>query len=877
MSDQINAFFQFFEVKLGLRPTIIATIALVVIPVLIFLLLLLLSKLRSARDIIGQLAKRLGYEPPFDDGMEILHEEFKKEVVERGKDKKIEQLELRIEDLMVQGTKKEASLTAAQQRAKELEEQLQQTLGRSDEVMAQANEQAQAHRIAAEQFEQHMRNMEAGHVSSLGAAQQRAIELEELLQQATHRNDEVMAQAGEQVQARQAAVEQLEQRIRDMESDHVGNLRALQQRWNELEEELRQASLQNEMLTAQAGDQAQAHRTTVEQLEQRIHETETESGANLAAFEQRSSELTEQVQQLSLENENLRSQAGEQARVHESAREQLELRIHDLETASVAKLAALEQRSKGLEDQLQQATLQNESMATQADEQARAHRTFVEQLEQRIREIDAESFANLSALEQHSRELEEQLRQAAQEREQVAAQAGEQAQTHRTTVEQLEQRIRDLEAGSFSNQAEIEQRSRELEEQLRQATQRHEQVAAQAGEQAQTHRTTVEQLEQRIREMEAGSFANQAEIEQRSRELEERLRQATEQHEQVAARAREQAQTHRTTVEQLEQRIREMEAGSFANQAEIEQRSRELEERLRQATEQHEQVAAQAGEQAQTHRTTVEQLEQRIRDMEAESSTNLAALEQRSRDLEEQLQIAKGQNENEGSIATQEALEQRAELERLGMRIRDLEAEKLAGEFHLKTVQAQVKELEAQLQLTADRTASERTVATEADTANGEASKMEAAVNASAQLLRRAEWITGCAIGAIRPLGVVAAEAYAIAAFAADPHNLAASQLLAELTKLRRSSIERLPSVIEAVATFDQGAAGFFGSDRAGNADLAEREAQRRYHAGLDRSALLALNMSLALRQQTGGDESKGTQKLQEMKITLLERIGNKV
>lgn len=89
--------------------------------------------------------------------------------------------------------------------------------------------------------------------------------------------------------------------------------------------------------------------------------------------------------------------------------------------------------------------------------------------------------------------------------------------------------------------------------------------------------------------------------------------------------------------------------------------------------------------------------------------------------------------------------------------------------------------------------------------------------------------------------------------------------------------MERLPSVIEAVATFDQGAAGFFGSDRAGNADLAEREAQRRYHAGLDRSALLALNMSLALRQQTGGDESKGTQKLQEMKITLLERIGNKV
>jgi hypothetical protein len=820
MSDQINAFFQFFEVKLGLRPTIIATIALVVIPVLIFLLLLLLSKLRSARDIIGQLAKRLGYEPPYDDGMEILNEEFKKEVVERGKEKKIEQLELRIEDLMVQGTKKDASLTAAQQRAKELDEQLKQALSRSDEVMAQANEQAQAHRIAAEQFEQHMRNMEAGHVSSLAAAQQRAIELEERLQQVTDRNNEVTAQAGERAQAHQTAIEQLEQRVRDMESDHVGNLRALQQRWNELEEELRQASLQNEMLTAQAGDQAQAHRTSVEQLEQRIHEIETESGANLAAFEQRSSELAEQVQQMSLENENLRSQAGEQARVHENAREQLELRIRDMEAASAAKMAALEQRSKGLEEQLQQATLQNESLAAQAGEQERTHRTFVEQLEQRIREIDSESLANLSALEQRSRELEEQLRQATLQNEQVAAQAGEQAEAHRTTVEQLELRIRDMEAGSFDSQAALEHRSRELEEQLRQATLQHEQDAAQAGEQAEAHRTTVEQLEQRIRDMDAGSFANQAEIEQRSRELEEQL--------------------HHASLE-------------------------------------NEKLTAQANEHLQAHRTFVEQVEQRIRDMEAESSANLAALERRSREVEEQLQRTISRHEDEGSITNQEALEQRAKLERMEMQIRDLEAEKLAGEFHLKTVQAQVKQLEAQLQLTADQIASETVAATDADPANGEATQMKAAVNASAQLLRRAEWITGCAIGAIRPLGVVAAEAYAVAAFAADPQNLAASQLLAELTKLRRSSIERLPSVMEAVATFDQGAAGFFGSDRAGNADLAEREAQRRYHAGLDRSALLALNMSLALRQQTSGTESKGTQKLQEMKITLLERIGNKI
>jgi hypothetical protein len=391
------------------------------------------------------------------------------------------------------------------------------------------------------------------------------------------------------------------------------------------------------------------------------------------------------------------------------------------------------------------------------------------------------------------------------------------------------------------------------------------------------HRATIEQLEQRSRDMETGSQAGQVVLEQRSKELEEKLQRVSAENERLTAHGVEQAQANRTYAEQLKQRIRELEAERPASLTPPEQRSKDLEERLHQASLENERLTTQAGEQLQAHRTFVEQLEQRIRDMEAESSANVAALAQRSKELEEQLHRATSLKENEGSSVNYEALEQRAKSERLEMQIRDLEAEKLAGEFHLTTLQARVKELEAHLQLTANRIASERTTATEADIANGEAAKMEAAANASEQLLRRAEWITGCAIGAIRPLGVVAAEAYAIAAFAADPQNLAASQLLAELTKLRRSSPEHLPSVIEAVATFDQGAAGFFGTDLAGNADLAEREAHWRYRAGLDRSALLALNMSLALRQQTGAEESKGSQKLYEMKASLLERLGNKV
>jgi hypothetical protein len=84
-----------------------------------------------------------------------------------------------------------------------------------------------------------------------------------------------------------------------------------------------------------------------------------------------------------------------------------------------------------------------------------------------------------------------------------------------------------------------------------------------------------------------------------------------------------------------------------------------------------------------------------------------------------------------------------------------------------------------------------------------------------------------------------------------------------------------LPSVAEAVTTFDDQAASFFGANLAGAADIAESEAHRRYQAGLDRSALLAVSLILAIREQTAAEYSPRTAVLEEMKTALLARLGN--
>jgi chromosome segregation ATPase len=487
----------------------------------------------------------------------------------------------------------------------------------------------------------------------------------------------------------------------------------------------------------------------------------------------------------------------------------------------------------------------------------------IRQLEQLVADLENEAKskdANLSALQQRLKALDEQLQKAALWNNELTAQASEQAQAHRKAVEQLEQHIRDMEAQRDANLAALQRHSKELEEQLQQASLWNNELTAQASEQAQAHRKAVEQLEQHIRDMEAQRDANLAALQRHSKELEEQLQQASLRNNELTAQASEQAQFHRAAVEQFEQRIHDMETEHVVNLRGLQQRWNELEDQLQQATIQNDQLTAQAGEQAQAHRATVEQLEQRIREMEAGSNNNLAALQQRSKELEDQLEQETIQNENENSIAHQEALERNANIEQLELRIRDLETEKDAADSRLTTLQTRVKELEDQLQQAAGQaTATEGKVA--ADT--------------SELLLRRAEWITACSVGAIRPLGLVAAEAYAAAAIAADPQNSVAPQLLVELAKLRRASRESFPSVVEAVTTFDEGAAGFFGADLARAVDIAEREALQRYQAGLNRSALLVLNLSLALRQQTAAEDSPGALKLQEMKASLLARLGS--
>ena len=918
MSNAINAFFQFLETHLGLNPTGVATIALFTVLVVVALAIIVFSRLKRARKVIGHLAERLGYEPPYGDGEEIVLDEVQKDLVHRGEGVKLEQLEIRIGELEAEGQHKDSTfaalqkhsqeleeqlrqaalqqdavsaqmgaqakahrtaleqmeqrmrdseaesnnnLTALHHRSKELEEQLQQAFLRNDQVMALANDQAQAHQRTVAQFDQQVRDIETEHTTRLTALQRRTKELEEHLQRATQHNEQVVTQATEQIQEHRNTIAQLEGHVRQMEGAHESNLNELEQRARYFEEQMREAVRQKDGVLAQAGEVAQAHRETVAQLEERIRQAE-EGHANLNGLQQRTRELEEQLAQVYLQRDQVMAQAGEQAQKHRETLAQVEQHIREIEAQSTANLHALEQRGRELEEQLEQAALHHERITAQAGEQAQAHRETVAQLEARIRQIEGESNANAGGLQHRVRDLEEQLRQEAQHHERVAVEAGEQAREYRETVVELEGRIRQMEGESNANLGALQQHARNLEEQLQQATLHHEGITAQANEQARAHGETVAQLEGRIRQMEGESNANLDALQQHARNLEEQLRQAALHHEGITAQANEQARVHGETVAQLEERIRQMEGERNESRTALEQRAKDLEEQLERAKLRSDQAASQSGEQIQAYRQTVERLEERIHAMETEGNASQTALQQRTQELENHLRQAASEHENEKSIAQQAVLERTAGMEQLAARVRDLEVEKEVRESHLQTLQAHIGELEGQLHEAGSRVVPE-------------VAREEAGAGTAEELLRRAEWIMSRSVGAILPHGLVAAEAYASAALAANPQGTAAPQLLAELARIRRAYPEGLPPVTEAVTSFNERAAAFYADDPARIATVADDEAQRRYRAGLNRSALLMTNTALELRQKTDAADSPEIARLQEMQASLHARLGN--
>ena len=123
----------------------------------------------------------------------------------------------------------------------------------------------------------------------------------------------------------------------------------------------------------------------------------------------------------------------------------------------------------------------------------------------------------------------------------------------------------------------------------------------------------------------------------------------------------------------------------------------------------------------------------------------------------------------------------------------------------------------------------------------------------------RSEWATERAVGDLRSAGLVAAEAYAIAAVALCPDNQDALELLGDLAIYKREEGHSLPTIKAALTEMIAHAVDLFNPNLVEEADEAETEAMRRMERGYYQAAFPVAERALALRLLTVGQTAVPT------------------
>ena len=142
-------------------------------------------------------------------------------------------------------------------------------------------------------------------------------------------------------------------------------------------------------------------------------------------------------------------------------------------------------------------------------------------------------------------------------------------------------------------------------------------------------------------------------------------------------------------------------------------------------------------------------------------------------------------------------------------------------------------------------------------------------------LFSRAEWAAAYAAGDQRAAGLVAAEAYSIAAIALWPGNRGAADLLDDIRIIKAEEAHPTLPLTQSLSELQNRATELFEPALVEAADEAEHEARRRFARGRYHAALPAVERAIALRLWTVGETGAKTSIAKYIKAQILQALGH--
>jgi hypothetical protein len=148
---------------------------------------------------------------------------------------------------------------------------------------------------------------------------------------------------------------------------------------------------------------------------------------------------------------------------------------------------------------------------------------------------------------------------------------------------------------------------------------------------------------------------------------------------------------------------------------------------------------------------------------------------------------------------------------------------------------------------------------------------------ASSILLRRAEWAVAHAIQDLRASGLVAAEAFAVAAVVLQTGNESATSLLKDVAAMKeeeRRKLKELPSLKQALSILETRATLLLNGDLVRVAEEAEKEGNRRFSQGHHSAALPIVQLAVFARVQSAGEDALPTLGARFLEARVLNFLG---
>ncbi|XP_069038372.1 centromere-associated protein E isoform X2 [Lepisosteus oculatus] len=503
--------------------------------------------------------------------------------------------------------------------------------------------------------------------SDMTALQDKVNELSEQLQLVSSERDSLLLEKRDSTQRTEADLQELRTHIT-----------SLTQEREQLQEILESVRAEKSQLQAELEEKMVETQEELRQQQQLISDLKTQRGERETQLEQQINDLSEELKLVSSERDSLLSERRDSAHRPEEELEELRTHITSL-TQEREQLQEILESVRAEKSQLKAELEENVEMNVEAQSALHCAQEEIRQQQELISDLKTQSAESESDLEHKMRDVNEQLRLVSSERDSLLSERRDSAHRPEEELEELRTHI-----------ASLTQEKEQLQETLESVRAEKSQLQAELENVEAVKNQEELRQQQLMTDLKTESAEREAQLEQQLRDLNEQLRLVSSERDSLLSERRDSAHRPEAELEEMRSHITSLTQEREQLQETLES-VRAEKSRLQAELEENVEMAVES-------QAELQKQQQLMADFRSQSAEQLTQLEQQLKELNERLKLVTSERDAFLSERTDSAQMSAVEVEELRRHIASLAEERDQLQEILESVRAEKQQLKADLE-----------------------------------------------------------------------------------------------------------------------------------------------------------------------------------